>query len=158
MALKAGRVGVYPQDLDSTGHIRQSEAPDPYTLPIASESVLGGVKPVNKTNDMTQNVGVNAEGELFTIPSNGTEIYYADFDMTIYENYISTNTSVNKEGYTPIGCAIISRYTGYSAYGSLYHWSPSSIRVYGNFIQRSASDDGFIARVYYMRGTPTQLT
>lgn len=36
-----------------------------YTLPIASPTVLGGVKPVNKTDAMTQSVGVDAAGALW---------------------------------------------------------------------------------------------
>ena len=40
-----------------------------YELPIASAEKLGGVKPVSATSDMTQAVGVDAEGRLFTEPS-----------------------------------------------------------------------------------------
>lgn len=36
-------------------------------LPIASSTQLGGVKPVDKTEDMTQEVGVDEEGKLFTL-------------------------------------------------------------------------------------------
>lgn len=36
-----------------------------YTLPIASDTTLGGVMPVAKTDDMTQAVGVDAEGKLY---------------------------------------------------------------------------------------------
>ena len=44
-----------------------------YTLPIATSTKLGGVKPVNKTDEMTQEIGVDAEGKLYTNPStNGT--------------------------------------------------------------------------------------
>lgn len=39
-----------------------------YTLPIATSTTLGGVKPVNKTDKMTQEVGVDAEGKLYTTP------------------------------------------------------------------------------------------
>ena len=39
---------------------------DTYTLPIASSAVLGGVQPVSKTDDMTQSVGVDAAGGLWT--------------------------------------------------------------------------------------------
>ena len=45
--------------------------PDPYTLPVASSTTLGGVKPVAKTSDMTQNVGVDASGALYTAPGGG---------------------------------------------------------------------------------------
>ena len=37
-----------------------------YTLPVASSTTLGGVKPVAKTASMTQEVGVDASGALYT--------------------------------------------------------------------------------------------
>lgn len=39
-----------------------------YELPIASSTVLGGVKPISKTSDMTQTVGIDADGRLYTTP------------------------------------------------------------------------------------------
>ena len=42
-----------------------------YTLPVATETTLGGVKPVAKTDAMTQSVGVDAAGALFTVPGSG---------------------------------------------------------------------------------------
>lgn len=48
-----------------------TEIPEPYTLPIASPTTLGGVQPVAQTADMTQPVGVNADGALFTVPGGG---------------------------------------------------------------------------------------
>ena len=42
-----------------------------YTLPIASSTQLGGVKPVAKTDAMTQSVGVDETGALFTEPGGG---------------------------------------------------------------------------------------
>ena len=48
-----------------------AEIPAPYTLPIASSTVLGGVQPVAKTDAMTQSVGVDANGALFTEPGSG---------------------------------------------------------------------------------------
>lgn len=41
-----------------------------YTLPKATSSVLGGVKPVAKTDAMTQEVGVDSTGALYTASSN----------------------------------------------------------------------------------------
>lgn len=43
-----------------------------YVLPIANEDNLGGVKPVNKVPVMTQPVGVDGTGRLFTEPSSYT--------------------------------------------------------------------------------------
>lgn len=45
--------------------------PEAYTLPIASSTQLGGVQPVAKTDAMTQEVGVDAGGALWTEPGGG---------------------------------------------------------------------------------------
>lgn len=42
-----------------------TDKPDEYSLPVASESTLGGVKAVNKTAEMTQAVGIDADGNLY---------------------------------------------------------------------------------------------
>lgn len=42
-----------------------------YTLPIASETTLGGVKPVAKTAEMTQSVGVDDAGGLWAAEASG---------------------------------------------------------------------------------------
>lgn len=43
-----------------------------YTLPVATADTLGGVKPASVTEDMTQSVGVDADGALWTIPGGGS--------------------------------------------------------------------------------------
>ena len=45
--------------------------PKPYTLPIASSTVLGGVQPVAKTDAMTQSVGVDEAGALWAPAASG---------------------------------------------------------------------------------------
>lgn len=47
------------------------DIPSKYTLPVANSTTLGGVKPVAKTSDMTQSVGVDANGALYTTPGGG---------------------------------------------------------------------------------------
>lgn len=42
-----------------------------YTLPIASSAQLGGVQPAAKTDDMTQAVGVDEAGALWTAAASG---------------------------------------------------------------------------------------
>lgn len=42
------------------------------SVPLATSSVVGGVKPVAKTDDMTQSVGVDSNGALFTAPGGGS--------------------------------------------------------------------------------------
>lgn len=59
MALKSGREGVASSEVDRLGHI---------SLPVASSSAVGGVKPVTKTEGMTQDVGVDSSGKLYTTP------------------------------------------------------------------------------------------
>ena len=59
MALKSGREGVASSEVDRLGHI---------SLPVASSSAVGGVKPVTKTSGMTQDVGVDSNGKLYTTP------------------------------------------------------------------------------------------
>lgn len=53
---------VEPDDDNSSG----------YTLPVATSENLGGVMPVDKTEDMTQSVGVDAAGGLWTVPGGGS--------------------------------------------------------------------------------------
>ena len=64
-----------------------------YTLPVASSTTLGGVKPVAKTASMTQEVGVDASGALYTEPGSGG-------GGTVTETDIE-----NALGYKPIGAA-----------------------------------------------------
>ena len=57
-------------------HGPKGDPGDPYTLPIAGPSQLGGVQPEAKTDAMTQAVGVDASGALFTAPgANGKSAY-----------------------------------------------------------------------------------
>lgn len=69
-----------------------------YTLPIASPTVLGGVKPTAKTDAMTQGVGVDAEGALWTAPY--IEGYELVFTETIAEDVASYTRSTDKDGNT----------------------------------------------------------
>ena len=71
-----------------------------YTLPIASSTVLGGVQPVAKTDAMTQSVGVDAAGALFTEPGSGggsaDEVTLIDVTL---ENDASVVTQLFPIGY-----------------------------------------------------------
>lgn len=108
MALKAGRVGVYPEDLDKEGHIKQNET-DPYVLPIATPTVLGGVKPVAKTESMTQDVGVDNEGKLYAAGGSAVgKIYKKSYTMQNVpgqDNYVMC-TGINISGYTAISADV----------------------------------------------------
>ena len=51
------------------------------SVPLATSSAIGGVKPVAKTDDMTQSVGVDVNGALFTAPSGGTIEYMTNEEV-----------------------------------------------------------------------------
>ena len=74
--------------------------PDATTIPIANSTTLGGVMPVNKTDGMTQEVGVDSTGKLYTAPGGGggsntvvydyaygSSGYTADDVRSMYDNY-----------------------------------------------------------------------
>lgn len=75
----AGKALVVGDD----GNVVPSEAQGGGSLPIASPTQLGGVKPVAKTDAMTQSVGVDSNGELYTEPA---EVYHIDLEGN-YPNY-----------------------------------------------------------------------
>lgn len=61
-----------------------------YTLPVASPSQLGGVKPAAKTDEMTQAVGVDEEGKLWGLPSgSGGEEWRLAAEYTLEEDVAS---------------------------------------------------------------------
>lgn len=67
-----------------------------YTLPIASPTVLGGVKPVAKTDAMTQAVGVDESGALWTAAGGGGGsgsggIGYYEAEWTLSEDVASVS-------------------------------------------------------------------
>lgn len=77
----AGQDGVTPHIGDNgnwwigTTDTNVSATGGSYTLPIAAPTVLGGVKPIAKTDAMTQGVGVDESGALWTAAdSGGTDI------------------------------------------------------------------------------------
>lgn len=53
-----------------------------YKLPIATPETLGGVKPTLKTDEMTQSVGVDEMGGLWTTPSEGGGSVALDTTLT----------------------------------------------------------------------------
>lgn len=67
-AYKKPAGGIPESDFDESTKAKLNKQ---YSLPIASESQLGGVKPATKTSSMTQTVGVDETGKLWTTPSSG---------------------------------------------------------------------------------------
>lgn len=69
----AGKALVVGDD----GNVVPGEAQGGGSLPIASPTQLGGVKPVAKTDAMTRSIGVDASGGLWTEPA---KVYYIDLE------------------------------------------------------------------------------
>lgn len=62
--------GIPETDLSAEVRAALEKANEALTeLPVASVIQLGGVRPVGKDGDMTQNVGVDAQGRLYTYPA-----------------------------------------------------------------------------------------
>ena len=61
-----------------------------YELPIASATQLGGVMPVAKTDGMTQAVGVDEAGGLFTVPGSGGG---GDETLTVFDITLEADAS-----------------------------------------------------------------
>lgn len=70
--------------------------PDTYTPPIATETTLGGVKAAAATEDMTQPVGITADGKLVTAPSPDSS-FTIDKTLSLKDGVLSVNTTNNME-------------------------------------------------------------
>ena len=69
-----------------------------YTLPIASPTTLGGVMPAAKTGEMTQAVGVDADGKLWGMPGGGSE-WELIFSVTTKEEVNRIGGLLERTGY-----------------------------------------------------------
>ena len=74
--------GIPKSDLESSVQTSLSKADSALqSIPIATPSVVGGVKPVTKTSEMTQSVGVDSNGALWTKGGGTTIEYMTDDDV-----------------------------------------------------------------------------
>lgn len=70
-----------------------------YELPVASATQLGGVMPVAKTDEMTQAVGVDADGGLWALPGGSLpEEFELVFEDEITEDLQSYKRDVDQDG------------------------------------------------------------
>lgn len=88
---KNGLKTINGESLVGSGNIELSAGDNAYELPIANNEVLGGVMPIAKTAEMSQGVGVDENGRLFTFPggSGSSEDYRAYKNELIFDD--STN-------------------------------------------------------------------
>lgn len=115
------------------------------SVPLATSSVVGGVKPVAKTDDMTQSVGVDSNGALFTAPGGGSIEYMTDdevdalFATTIQftiqgKSYTANKNSTWQEWLNGIGAGQT------SVYGETFVADSSKVRT-GAYVVRYNSND-----------------
>ena len=71
-----------------------------YELPIASATQLGGVMPVEKAADMTQAVGVDEAGGLWTMAGGGSseDVWEDIIDYTFTEDVTNIKFTTDKDG------------------------------------------------------------
>lgn len=72
IAFGAVTTGILADKAVTAAKIADGVIPAAYTLPVATAQTLGGVKPVAKTEDMTQSVGVDQLGGLWALPGGGS--------------------------------------------------------------------------------------
>ena len=83
--------GIPKTDLASTVQTSLNKADTALqSVPLAKSSAVGGVKPVAKTDDMTQSVGVDSNGALWTEPAGDSIVYATDDEI----NALFTATQV----------------------------------------------------------------
>lgn len=93
---KNGLKTINGQSLVGSGNIELSAGDNDYELPIANNETLGGVKPVAKTDDMTQEVGVDESGLLFTVGQEWTELLNTTLTITEATTHIIENLTNDK--------------------------------------------------------------
>lgn len=93
---KNGLKTINGQRLVGSGNIELSAGDNDYELPIANNETLGGVKPVAKTDDMTQEVGVDESGLLFTVGQEWTELLNTTLTITEATTHIIENLTNDK--------------------------------------------------------------
>ena len=135
-----------------------------YSLPTAGASTLGGVKPVAKTTAMTQEVGVDSSGKLYTKPGEGaytlpTASTSALGGIKTSEAYSSTKhtmkVAVNSSGVLYAEAYSLPKATnsvlggvmGAAAYSSTKHTLEVAVDSYGKLHAESPSG-GNVSRLY----------
>lgn len=102
---------------DSTGNVVEKEPPtpivnnytetveNPYTLPVATETVLGGIKASPKTEAETVEVKIGADGKLYVPPTQGGVL-----DINQIASQLEIQPSVDEAG--DMTFSIVAKQTG----------------------------------------------
>ena len=106
-----------------------------YELPIASPTTLGGVKPVAKTDEMTQAVGVDADGKLWALPGGPKEDWKTICEGNIGEDVASIVIDADADG-TPLSDLDISEFV---IMGQIFLTESSKVRCEYNGLWTSGN-------------------
>lgn len=99
--IETGKVEVDPEEIGQiVDEYLEKNPPAAYTLPIATETTLGGVKAAAATEEMTQPVGITEDGKLVTAPgqnSGGNVDFRTDETLILKDGILSVNTTNDME-------------------------------------------------------------
>lgn len=99
---KNGLKTINGQSLVGSGNIELSAGDNTYELPVANNETLGGVMPIAKTAEMSQGVGVDENGRLFTFPGGSGNSKSDEWELinsfTAEEELINFTISQDSEG------------------------------------------------------------
>ena len=130
-----------------------------YTLPIASSTQLGGVQPAAKTETMTQAVGVDEAGGLWTVAGGGS-----DAELPVLLEFTIDDSETKRIELSNFGTLtefelIVSRAYGTEGLKSTVRVLYNGDNRYNNFIADIASGINTSAGfVLYVLGTPASKT
>ena len=99
-------------------------------IPIATSTTLGGVKPVAKTDDMTQQIGVDANGALYTAKEN--YIVHFSFDSST-QKWVADKTTAEIKAVRDAGDKFIYAVAGTLQPMPLWNISTDSNCYFGIF-------------------------
>lgn len=109
---KNGLKTINGESLVGSGNIELSAGDNAYELPIANNEVLGGVMPIAKTAEMSQGVGVDENGRLFTFPSgNSSTNSYTNIRIDkLASGTIKSGTTANTAIETGVSYDVLREY------------------------------------------------
>lgn len=172
---KNGLKTINGQSLVGSGNIELSAGDNDYELPIANNETLGGVKPVAKTDEMTQEVGVDEAGGLFTKEGDGIDEEtlnqinrntedisklsdeIANLTVGNFNDYDLTVKSINHRGYNTVApentipAYILSKQKGFKYVECDVAFTSDNVCVllHDDTIDRTSNGSGSISSLTY---------
>lgn len=92
-------IGAGTSDFDGS-YNSLADTPEPYELPVASEEAIGGVKAIPKTDEMTEQVGIDENGALWYKPGSGGTSETPTADQVLFTKDLVLTEQFGR--YTPL--------------------------------------------------------